>query len=47
MKKTKQNKLFFYIFTSLHSKSGGTQWKIWNDTFENKKEKGYPPSFMV
>ena len=45
MKKTKQNKLFFYIFTSLHSKSGSTQWKIWNDKFENKKL--VSPSFMV
>ena len=44
-KKTKQNKLFFYIFTSLHSKSGSAQWKIWNDTFENKKL--VSPSFMV
>ena len=44
-KKTKQNKLLFYIFTLLHNKSGSAQWKIWNDTFENKKL--VSPSFMV
>ena len=44
-KKKQNRKVFVYIFTSLHSKSGTTQWKIWNDTFENKNL--VSPSFIV